>query len=485
MKAQVAPLEGNKVKLSVEVEESEVEKAIDETFAKFAKELRVPGFRPGKTPRPVLEARIGKPAVRQQALEDHIPVWYDRAVRDKAVDIINEAEIDITSGKEEGPLAFDAVVEVRPQLKLVGYESLKVTVPNPVVTEEEIQAQLDRLRSNFAELAPVEREARSGDSVVIDMNATRDGKPVAGMSYTDYSVELGAGNDLPELDEHLPGAKAGDTVNFEAQIGDSPVQVEVAVKQVQEKVLPEATDEWASEASEFSSLAELREDIEKRLTESKRMQAAFALRNGTLEALVALVEEDPPDVLVDVETRRSAEELGRRLDSQGIPLQRYLEALGRTTEEVVAQLREQAIPNVKGDLALRSVADAVGIEPSESELDNFIDGLARQAGVPSPAFKEQVERRGQRLAVRSDLRKSKAFDWLVEHAEIIDEEGNPVDRALLQRDSQAAEDVGLPGQAHLGEAPAGAGAERSPAVAVASPSEGAGSAVEDEPGATR
>jgi trigger factor len=451
MKAQVAPLEGNKVKLSIEVEESEVEKAIDETFAKFAKELRVPGFRPGKTPRPVLEARIGKPAVRQQALEDHIPVWYDRAVRDKSVDIINEAEIEVTSGQEDGPLAFDAVVEVRPQLKLVGYESLKVTVPSPVVTEEEIQSQLDRLRSNFAELAPVEREARSGDSVVIDMTATREGKPVAGMSYTDYSVELGAGNDLPELDEHLPGAKAGETVNFEAQIGDNPVQVEVVVKQVQEKVLPEATDEWASEASEFSTLAELREDIEKRLTESKRMQSAFALRNGTLEALVALVDEDPPTVLVDAETRRSAEELGRRLDSQGIPLQRYLEALGRTTEEVVAQLREQAVPNVKGDLALRSVADAVGIEPSEAELDDFMDRLAAQAGAPPAVFKEQVERRGQRLAVRSDLKKSKAFDWLVEHAEVIDEEGNPVDRALLQRDSQTVAGNDLPGQSVVGQ----------------------------------
>ena len=459
MKAQVAPLEGNKVKLSVEVEETEVEKAIDETFAKFAKELRVPGFRPGKTPRPVLEARIGKPAARQQALEDHIPVWYDRAVRDKAVDVINEAEIEVTAGKDEGPLAFDAVVEVRPQLKLVGYESLKVTVPSPVVTEEEIQAQIDRLRGNFAELAPVEREARSGDSVVIDMAATRDGKPVAGMSYTDYSVELGAGNDLPELDEHLPGAKAGDTVNFDAEIGDSPMQVEVVVKQVQEKVLPEATDEWASEASEFSTLAELREDIEKRLTEMKRLQSAFTLRNGTLEALVALVDEEPPAVLVDVEARRSAEELGRRLDSQGVPLQRYLEALGRTTEEVVAQLREQAIPNVKGDLALRAVADAVGIEPSEAELDDFMDRLAEQAGVPAAIFKEQVERRGQRLAVRSDLKKSKAFDWLVEHAEVTDEEGNPVDRALLKRDSQTTAANDLPGQPDLGETSAGTGVE--------------------------
>ena len=459
MKAQVAPLEGNKVKVSVEVEETEVDTAINETFAKFAKELRVPGFRPGKTPRPVLEARIGKPAVRQQALEDHIPVWYDRAVRDKAVDIINEAEIEVTSGQDDGPLAFDAVVEVRPQLKLVGYESLKVTVPSPVVTEEEIQAQVDRLRSNFAELAPVEREARSGDSVVIDMTATRDGNPVPGMSFTDYSVELGAGNDLPELDEHLPGAKAGDTVNFDAEIGDSPVQVEVVVKQVQEKILPEATDEWASEASEFSSLAELREDVEKRLTESKRMQSAFALRNGTLEGLVALVDEEPPAVLVDSETRRSAEELGRRLDSQGVPLQRYLEALGRTTEEVVAQLREQAVPNVKGDLALRAVAEGVGIEPSESELDTFMDRLAAQAGVPAASFRQQVERRGQRLAVRSDLKKSKAFDWLVEHAEVIDEEGNPVDRALLERDSQTTVDNDLPGQTDLGETSAGTGVE--------------------------
>lgn len=468
MKAQVAPLEGNKVKLSVEVEEAEVDKAIDETFAKFSKELRVPGFRPGKTPRPVLEARIGKPAVREQALEDHIPVWYDRAVRDKAVDVITQAEIEVTAGREEGPLAFDAVVEVRPQLKLEGYEALKVTVPSPVVTEEDIQSQVDRLRGNFAELAPVEREARTGDSVVIDMSATRDDKPVAGMSYTDYSVELGAGNDLPELDEHLPGHKAGDTVSFDAEVGDT-VHVQVVVKQVQEKVLPEATDEWAEEASEFSTLAQLREDIEKRLTETKRLQSAVALRNGTLEALVALVTEDPPAALVDAETRRSAEELGQRLDSQGIPLQRYLEAVGRTTEEVVAELREQAVPNVKADLALRAVADGVPIEPSESELDDFMERMAKQAGAPPAMFREQVERAGRRLAVRSDLKKSKAFDWLVEHAEVIDEEGNPVDRALLQLDSQATADNDLPdqvgpgqvqpGQARLAEAPEGAGSE--------------------------
>jgi len=436
MKAQVAPLEGNKVKLSVEVEETEVEQAIDETFAKFSRELRVPGFRPGKAPRRVLEARIGRPAARHEALEQHIPFWYGRAVRDKSVDVITEPEIEVTAGEDSGPVAFDAVVEVRPRLKLTGYDPLKVTVPSPVVTEEELSRRIDRLRGNFASLEPVEREARVGDSIVIDMTATRDGQAVAGMSYTDYSVELGAGNDLPELDEHLPGARAGQTVDFEADLGGTPVQVQVVVKQVQEKVLPEITDEWASEASEFSTVDELRQDIETRMSDMKKMQTAMSLRNGTLEALVALVDEDPPTVLVDVEVQRSAEELGRRLDGQGVRLERYLEATGRTLEELIAELRTQAIPSVKADLALRAVADEVGIEPSEAELDVFMERMAAGAGVSPAALREQVERAGRRLAVRSDLKKSKAFDWLVEHAEVKDEEGNGVDRALLVRAGQ-------------------------------------------------
>jgi trigger factor len=321
---------------------------------------------------------------------------------------------------------------------LVGYEKLQVKVPAPEPTAQEIQAQIDRLRGNFAELAVVPREARTGDSVVIDMSATRDGSPVAGMTYTDYSVELGAGNDLAELDEHLPGAKAGETVNFDAEVGGTLAQVAVLVKEVQEKVLPEETDEWASEASEFSSMDELREDTVTRLSEIKRVQAMISLRDATLRGLAGLVEEEPPTVLVDVEVRRLADELGNRLDAQGIPLQRYLDALGRSVEQLIAELREEAVPGVKVDLALRAVADAVGIEPSEHDMDEFMERLAGQAGVNASAFKEQVQRTGRRAAVRSDLRKSKAFDWVVEHADVTDEEGNPVNRALLTREGQGA-----------------------------------------------
>ena len=440
MKAEVAELDGNRVRISVEVDQAEVDQAIDETFVRLARELAVPGFRKGKVPRKVIEARVGRPAARLDAIEHHVPYWYARAVNDRSVDVITEPEIELTGGQDDGALSFDALVEVRPRLELEGYDGLKVTVPSPEVTPEDVQAQVDRLRGNFAELAVVEREARAGDSVVVDMAATRDGKAVPGMAYTDYSVELGSGNDLPELDEHLPGHGAGANVTFDAEIGGGSAQVEVLVKQVQEKVLPEETDEWAADASEFSTVAELRADIEKRMKEIKQVQAAVSLRNNTLEALVALVQEEPPAVLVDAEVRRMAEELGNRLDAQGVPLPRYLEAIGRTVEEVIAELRGQAVPNVKADLALRAVADAVGIEPSESEMDDFLARLAAQAGLPAEPFKQEVERTGRRQAVRSGLRKSKAFDWVVEHAEVTDEDGSPVDAAALRRGVQEAED---------------------------------------------
>ena len=173
------------------------------------------------------------------------------------------------------------------------------------------------------------------------------------------------------------------------------------MKQVQEKVLPEITDEWASEASEFSTVDELRQDIETRMSEMKKVQSAMSLRNGTLDALVALVDEEPPAVLVDVEVHRSAEELGRRLDSQGVRLERYLEATGRTLEELIAELRTQAVPTVKVDLALRAVADAVGIEPSESELEAFMERMAAGAGVRPGVL--QGAGRARRAASRGTL----------------------------------------------------------------------------------
>src|ERR1700730_1325541 len=206
MKAVVEPLEGNKVKLSVEVDEQEFEKALDATFRRIAREVKVPGFRPGKAPRRLLEVRMGTEAARQEALRDALPDYYARALKENDVDAIAPPDIDITGGQESGPVSFDAVVQVRPQLRLAGYQGLQVTVPSPEIADAEIDAQVDRLRNNFGELQPVGRAARTGDHLTIDMQGPRDGAPLAAMSTADFLYERGSGTSLPELDARLDGA---------------------------------------------------------------------------------------------------------------------------------------------------------------------------------------------------------------------------------------------------------------------------------------
>src|SRR4051794_15765261 len=300
MKAVVEPLEGNKVKLSVEVDEREFERALDTAFKKIAREVRVPGFRPGKVPRRVLEARIGKDAARQEALRDSLPDFYAQAVRENDIDVIAAPEIDITSGQEDGPVAFDAVVEIRPQLQLVGYGGLRVTVPNPAISDDDIQSQIDRLREGFGELNTVERPARDKDYVSIDVTASRGGETVPGLDVQDYLYEVGSGTVVPELDAQLHGSKPGDILQFETTLpgDDQESSFRVLVKEVKEKVLPEVTDEWASEASEFDTVEELTADIRKRLGLIKRVQAQMSLRNGAVDALVELVDEEAPEPLV-------------------------------------------------------------------------------------------------------------------------------------------------------------------------------------------
>src|SRR5688572_22186150 len=192
MKTSVEPLEGNKVKLSVEVEEQEFESRIDATMRRIAREVRIPGFRPGKAPRRLLEARMGKASVRQEAMRDALPELYAQAIRENEIDAIAAPEIDITSGGDEGPIQFDAVVEVRPLLQLAGYQGLRVTVPRPGVTDDDLQRQIDRLRQPFGELRAVTRPAQDADHVTIDIAALKDGEPVDSLTATDFLYEVGS-----------------------------------------------------------------------------------------------------------------------------------------------------------------------------------------------------------------------------------------------------------------------------------------------------
>ena len=439
MRAVVEPLEGNKVKLSVEVDDAEFDKAVEAAVRKIAREVKVPGFRPGKAPRRLIEARLGPGVARQEALRESLPQFYAQAVREVDVDPIAPPEIDITSGAEDGTVAFDAVVEVRPQVSVAGYGGLRVTIPTPLADQSEVDGHIERLRRQSAELRSVTRPAQTGDHVFVDVKGEREGETVAGLTADDYLYEVGSGIVVPELDEHLAGATVGDILTFESSIDDGgPVTFRVLVKDVKEQVLPELTDEWAGEASEFDTLDELRADILHRLSAGKRLQATLAVREETIKALTELVAEDVPEPMVRPEMEHRLTELGRRLESKGVTLAQYMEASGMSEEDFVEALRTEAVAGVKADLALRAVADAEGLEATDDDVDEEIVRLAERMQRPPAEVRRQLERQDAIATVRSDVRKAKALEWLVDHVEIVDEQGHPVDRSLLSPDQPSA-----------------------------------------------
>ena len=446
MRATAAPEEGNKVRLSVEIDESEIDEALDGVMRRLSSEVRVPGFRPGKVPRRVIEARMGgATALRGEALREALPDFYARAVSDTEVDPIDQPDIDITAGDESGPVTFDAVVEVRPTVSIAGYEGLRVTLPSIDVPEEDVTAQIDRLRATSGELVEVDRPVRESDQVTIDITGTRleaeDGDD-EDLAAEDFLYEAGSGGVVPELDERLLGSSAGDTFEFESSPEgiDGPVTFAVEVKEVKELVLPDLTDEWAAEASEFETVEALTADITTRLRQMRIAQAQMALQQRTVEALAELVTDDIPDVLVSEELRERIHDLGHRLEQQGLALGQFLAATGRDEQEFLDELRTGALLSVKTDLALRALVEAQGIEITEEELDEELASMGERLEMTSDQVREQLERGGRLAAVRSDRRKAKALRWLLDNVELVDEEGGPVSRDDLKA-NQAEEDA--------------------------------------------
>jgi len=458
MRATAEPVEGNRVRLSVMVDESEVDQALDATVRRLATQVRVPGFRPGKVPRQVLEARIGgASALRQQALSDALPDLYARAVVDTELDPIAAPEIDIKSGEDGGPVTFDALVEIRPTVSVAGYAGLEVTLPSIEATDEEVAAQIDRLREQSGELRAVDRAGRDGDHISIDLHGTR--QRGEDLHVEDYLYEIGSGEPVVGLDEQLRGAKPGDILQFAAPVpaegSEEEAQIRVLVKDVKEKVLPEPSDEWAAEASEFDTLEGLRDDVRGRLRQLKVVQAQLAMRERTVDALVGLVAEDPPEALVEEEVRERLHDLGHRLEARRLTVEQFLQASGREEADLIAEIRADAARAVRLDLALRALADAEDVEVTDQELDEAVGEMAQQAGTSPADLRRRLDRAGRLPAVRSDRRKAKALTWLFDHVDLVDEDGKPLSRDVLHVDVAAQE---------AGEAEAGGGEGTADAV---------------------
>ena len=436
-------LEGNRVKVSVDIEAEEFEEKLDEAFRKLARQVRLPGFRPGKAPRRVLEARLGPQAARGEALSDAVPEYYAQAVVDHDVDVIAPPEIDITSGAEEGPVSFDAVVEVRPLITIAGYDQLKAEVPSPEPTDEEISQQVDQLRKQFGELAPIARPAIDGDHVTMDIYGSYNGEEVEGLTVDDYAYEVGQGAVVPEIDEQLRGSKAGDILEFNADHPDPDedglLRFRILVKDVQEAVLPDFDDGFAQEASEFDTVDELRADISENIARVKRANALASLSSQVGEQLAELVADDIPEALVDAEVQHRLRTLQMRLGSQGIEIDTYLEAIGQTPDDLAESLREPALQEAKADLALRAVAAAESIVATDEDVDFELATLAAQVGQTVDELKSSVfaGEENRLKGVRLDAQMRKTREWVLERVEIKDPDGNPIERSSLNSDDES------------------------------------------------
>lgn len=448
MQSTVEALEGNKVKVHVTVSADEFERAIDDAFRKLAREVRVPGFRPGKAPRRLLEARFGTEVAREQALRDALPEYYVEAVQENAVDVIAPPDIEITAGQDDGDVQFEAVVEVRPQVKLVGYDELRVEVPYTPVGDEAVDQQVDALRERFADLVDSEDPLVDDSFATIDISGTVDGEPVEGLTASDFLYRVGSGMVVPELDEQLHGTRPGAILQFDATLPERfgehagrDVTFRVIVKEAKRRILPDVTDEWVQEASEFDTVDELRADVRKRLELMQKLQAQMAVRDKVLEAVADLVPVEAPSTLVDSETRRRIEDLAHRLSHQGVTLEQYLGMIGQDPEAFLAEVRQGASRAVLADLALRAVIAQEQIEVSDAELDAEVERLAERVQQKPARVRRDLEKSGALEAVRSDVARGKALEFLVEHAVVVDEEGNTIDLAIADGDTEAADDA--------------------------------------------
>lgn len=434
MNSSLQTLEGNKVKLSVTIDESEFDRNIDQAFRKIAKEVRLPGFRAGKAPRRVLEARIGLAPAREQALNDAIPQYLAKAVREHDVDIIATPEVEIMSGQDDGAVAFDATCEVRPEITVPGYGGLRVELSSPVATHDEVDAAVAEELKRHGELVDVDRPAAVGDYVSVDLAASRDGEPVAGLNAEDWSYEIGQGWVAEDFDDQLVGATAGAELAFTTtpKATAEPADFTVKVSRVQELVTPELDDDWvADNLGEFETVDEWTASLREDISETKLNRARNELIARTAEALAKLTEVQAPESLVQNDLQRRVEGTVRQFQSQGINMEQFFQATGQDASGFIESLKSQSEQAVKVDLALRAVASAEAIQADEDDIESEYERLALQVNQKANQVRKAYEANDLVADLMAQIRKSKALDWLLHHVEMVDTDGNAIDNELI------------------------------------------------------
>jgi trigger factor len=444
VKSSVETLSPTRVKLAVEVPFEELKSSLDEAYKAIGSQVRVPGFRPGKVPARIIDQRVGRAAVLEEAINKALPKAYSDAVRETGVKALGQPDIEVTQLEDNDHLAFTAEVDVRPEITVPAYDGLAVTVEDAVVSDDEVQEQFDALRARFGTLKGVERPVQTGDFVSLDLKAELDGAEVEGGSAQGLSYEVGSGDLIDGLDEAIVGTSAGDVVTFTSKLAygeqaGSDADITVTVNSVKERELPEPDDDFAQLASEFDTVEELRADLRTRLDRVKMLGQGSEARDKVLELLVERTEVPLPESSVTAEIEWREHDVVHQLGHDDAAFERYLQTEGKTKDEFTAELREIAEKSVKTQFILDSIADAEAVSVSDAELTEYIVRQAQRYGMAPQEFADQIVQAGNIAALVADVRRNKALATVLESAAVTDASGNKVDLSALSTPEGQAE----------------------------------------------
>jgi trigger factor len=444
VKTDVEELSPTRVRLTIEVPFSELKADLDKAYREVARQVRVPGFRPGRTPPRVIDQRVGRGAVLEQAMNDAVPKLYGKALEEHEVFALGQPELEITKLDDGKELAFTAEVDVRPKFEIPDLDGLPVTVDDAEVTPDQVEEYLGALRERFASLKGADRPVADGDYVSIDLSAGVDGKQVDDAQASGVSYEVGSNSMLEGLDEALAGMSAGDTKSFTAELAGGrfaglQAEVTVTVHSVKVKELPELDDEFAQLSSEFDTLGELRAGTREQLTAMRRAGQAEQARERALDAVLARVDIPLPENLIDQEIELRRQSLTDRLSRSNSDLDGYLDAVGMTSDELDAEFDKDARRSVKAGFILDKLAAQEDLGVDQAELSAYVTEQAYRMGVQPDRLAKELADRGQLGSAVADVLRSKSLRLIAERATVTDESGRGVDLTEVAGQDEAAE----------------------------------------------
>jgi len=432
VKTAVEELSPTRVRLSVEVSFEELKPSLDKAYREVSRQVRIPGFRPGRVPPRVIDMRVGRGAVLSEAVNDALPELYTKAVQEAEVFTLGQPDVDITQLEDGKELTFTAEVEVRPKFELPDMSTLSVTVEKAEVTPDDVEEYLTSLRERFASLKTAQRPAEDGDYTTIDLSASVDGEQVEDAQASGLSYQIGSGTMLEGLDEALIGMSAGDSATFTSELagGDAAGQqadVTVTVQSVKVKELPELDDDFAQLASEFDTLGELRADTRSQLERVKRLRQATQARDRAVEALVDSVDMPLPERFVEHEVEHARESVDNQLAQLRMSLEDYLTSREQTEEEWDAELLQQSQRAVKTGFVLDEVSRTEELSVNQAELSYFVADQAQRMGVGPEQLARQLSESGQIGAAITEVLRGKAATVVAERVKVTDEAGAEID----------------------------------------------------------